>query len=693
MKDIARIREDLIEGDIHIDDLNITYRDFLLDRADFYLNKSVLTNEEYDELENLIYLFMDFYTYDENGGNIISDHEYDILMNRYIDNGGSLIFRADLLKNQTQWKFVKHESPGIVGTIKKVYDEAGLYGWFKPLISGFSGDVPRDFRIAPKFDGISSAVKMTRSDKDGSVYIEKAVTRNDGIQGQDITEVVDNSKTASGLLTIYGDRLHKGESLWIKTEIVCRSEDFNKLNEEREANGDLVYANRRSATAGIVNTPRNLQYAKFLTVIPLAVHYLSNDEIEYNPMDSITVKCLKLYDLMDAIEKMLGFIRDSSYPIRTDGVVIFPLGEDIEPNYADIMDQAIAWKVNTQEAYTEIDYGYVSVGRLGYAIPMVHVIPVEVNETTVTDVSLGSFDKFASMDLHEHEQIIVYSAGDVIPQIKLPKHRKFKAGDKILNILKRCPYCNQKLERNKSVYRCANPYCPRVRVGKIANFIIKMNAENISDKTIEDLFGAGLISDFTDIFNITEHDIEKMNGYGPDKAKMIVGEFQKIKNQETPISTLLGSLGIEGIAEKKCKMIMKILPYEKIIDMKPNKLVFELRGEDGVGHKTASIFADFIDENRDLIKKLVNVMNIVSDPTWKGNVVFTGFRDANLEKRFNDIGYEVSSNVNNNTKVVINASYSYDSTKCNAALKKGISIVHVSGVDRIIDILAGRRKE
>ena len=76
------------------------------------------------------------------------------------------------------------------------------------------------------------------------------------------------------------------------------------------------------------------------------------------------------------------------------------------------MDDAIAYKVNTAEALTQVEFGYVSVGRLGNAIPMLRVRPVEVNETTVTDVSLGSFDKFVNMDIHEGEQVLIYSAGD-----------------------------------------------------------------------------------------------------------------------------------------------------------------------------------------------------------------------------------------------------------------------------------------
>jgi DNA ligase (NAD+) len=391
---------------------------------------------------------------------------------------------------------------------------------------------------------------------------------------------------------------------------------------------------------------------------------------------------------MDDVEEMLSIIRDSSYEIRTDGVVIYPLGEDILPNYNDIMDNAIAYKVNTEEALTTVDYGYVSVGRLGNAIPMLHVVPVEVNETIVTDVSLGSFDKFVSMDIHEGEQVLIYSAGNVIPQAKIPEHRHYKAGAKLLKIKKRCPYCGEKLSRYKATYKCKNEKCPRVKSGRITNFIVKLKAENVSDRTIEDLVGTGLVKDIPDIFKLTEEDIMQIPGYQIDSASLIVNEFHKIKTRPISVSSFLGALGIQGISEKKCKkMIAEIKDINSLLK-KPEKLKWVLMNADDIGLKTASIFTDFVSENHKLIKTLLEEMNITNDVKYKGNVVFTGFRNQDLEKQFNDLGYEVSNNVNSNTVAVIDASYEHDSTKCKMAEKKGVDIVHISDVEKVLDGLS-----
>ena len=681
----GQIRKDLVSGKLSLIDVSNQYSENIHMAMNYFMSTKILTQEDMDEVKNLIMILLDYYTYSPDGEVLVSDHEYDKLMTHYINNGGSLIYLSDYLSSQ--WEFVKHESPGIVGTIKKIYsfDELCIY-WEKTCPHMNS----RMFWIAPKFDGISAAVKITR--KGGETQIALGVTRNDGVQGQNITTVIMNSKNGPGLPSIYGLHLKEGQSMWIKTELVITTTDFEKLNEERKRNGDRLYANRRSATSGIVNSPKNINYMRFITVIPLAIHDMTTDEISYEPLDAKRITATGVEDLAENVMKMLETIRSSDYPIRTDGVVIYPIGTDIIPNYDDIMSSAIAYKVNNEQNYTHIDFGYVSVGRLGNAIPMLRVFPVEVNETTVTDVSLGSFDKFAGMDLHEGEKVMIYSAGNVIPQVALPKHREYHPGAKILKIKKRCPFCGEKLTRYINSYRCENPTCPRVSSGKIANFVIKMGADGVSDRTIEDLVGLGLITDIPDIFTLKVDDIARIEGYGEASAKHIVEEFEKIRTKETEISSLLGALGIHGISDKKCKILIKAMDFHKMLKRvrkKDRELIWDLMDMEGVAEKTSVIFVEFLRDNLELIEELLDIMNIVQDIQYKGNVVFTGFRDNDLAKQFNDIGYEVSSNVNSDTVAVIDVSYTHDSTKCKAAQRKGISIVHKTDVDKVLQGLSG----
>lgn len=691
---LTQFRKDIISGKIDINHIPDNDIEELKHLSSKFTHKEFCTNEEMDEYYELIMILLDIYTYREDGFVVISDYDYDLLMNNYIINGGKLVHKSDVIEDplQTRWKFVKHEAPGVVGTIKKIYDEAELYSWckFNKEHKGIYW-----YRIAPKFDGISSAIKLS-----GKGEILQALTRNDGYEGQDITKVIRNCRNVSRIEKFAElHKIKKNDHLWIKTELVMDTECFEKCIQEKP------YANRRSATSGIVNSPKNVHLAKYLDIIPLAVYNPQKETVDYIPLNSYTIEDYDSRGMMHEVEVLLSVIRNSDYPYRTDGVVLFPLmGNPSEDekyfhtldqdhfNPMDIMDDAIAFKVNTNEAITTVEYGYVSVGPLGYARPMIKVRPVEVNETTVTDVSLGSFDTFATMDLHEKEEVIVFSAGDVIPQAKLPESRHYKAKAPLIKIKKQCPYCNEKLTRSKGTYRCENEDCPRVNQGKIINFITKMDIKGVAEATIEDLYNAKLIKTIPDIFELKESDIIQLEGYQKDKANLIISEFQRIKDKEIPISKLLGALGIKGISRKKCQLLMKAIADnpDKLLKKKPEKMFFELTSIDGIGDKTAATFIDFLKDNHHLIADLMDIMNVSIDPNYIGNVVFTGFRDSDLQEKFEDLGYELSNRVNSETVVVINASYEMNTPKCRDAIEKNISIVHRSNVDVVLDQLSKR---
>lgn len=675
---VSRLRTQIVDGKKSINRLTEEEKNEVIELANKYMRKDIYTNEELEEVDILIHVLLDYYTYHENGDVLISDHDYDLLMVQFLINGGKPITTADIIEGKNElssWKFVKHEMPGMVGSVKKIYDEFELYRYVNSV---YGRDGIKMFRIAPKFDGISSAIKI-----DGNGNLLLAITRNDGMSGQNITKLVKNCKNISDILDKYSAVLSPNQIVWIKTELVMSTKDFNQLIEEKS------YANRRSATSGIVNTPKNIEFGRFITIIPLASYYVDDNRLDYHPLNSYIVESDSPKRIMQEIQKMLSIIRDSNYPYRTDGVVLFPLDSENEFNPYDIMDHAIAFKVNTNEALTTVEYGYVSLGVLGYARPMIHVKPVEVNETIVQDVSLGSFDVFASMDLHEGEQVLVYSAGDVIPQAKIPDQRYYKTNAKLIKIKKKCPYCNTKLVRNKGTYRCENQECVRVITGKIINFITKLKIKDVSDATINDLYEAGLIKTIPDIFSVTEEDIARLDRYGEKSAHHIVEEFQKIRTREVTVSELLGALGIRGMSTKKCKLIMNALQgeYKRLFKKKPSKLYYDLIEEDGIGEKLASLFIDFLEENQSLLEELFECMNIVIDRIYTGNVVFTGFRDSDLEKKFNDLGFEVSNNINKQTIVLIDASVNHDSTKCNQARSKRIDIIHRSEVDKVFQAL------
>lgn len=659
--------EKVTNEELFIDDI-LHYRDQFNSFAIKVISGKISPNDP--ELEAFIRLCNDIYTYSPEGEVVISDSLYDQCMQVYKSGGNATIVFADTL-GKKKWDFIKHELPGVVGTLEKSY----TYKEIKNYLQKYLG--VDKFILSPKYDGISCAVKVENG------KIVSAATRYNGILGQNITELVKRTRNSENFIL---PEYHTG---YYKCELCVGTEAYNELIQHKK------YANRRSATAGIVNTPTNLNYAEYVTVVPLLFYNPRTKDIEYLAPYQKTVKYYSPADLMDDIEQMLENIRSKDFPFRVDGVVVNPDRTKLgDPNEFDLMDNSIAFKINTAEGKTKILYGYMSVGRLGRAIPMLKVAPVEVNETIVEDVSLGSYDKFLSMDLKEDEEVIVFSAGDVIPQIKLPSVRANLYNSPDLKIHRVCPYCDEKLTRVNTEYYCMNSDCPRVITGRISNFLIKMGIEGFSDKSVEMIYSGLGIKNIHEFLNLTVNEIVRVDGFDTSSATSFVNELERLKNTPTSVAKFFGALGIDKISEKKCRKIFEYVNVDDLIsakDKKLEKIYWELQCSDGIGGKTARAFIDYIKDNREEIEQLLQDIQLTGDIKYKSNVVFTGFRpDKETERRFNALGIEISNSVSKSTVVVITASTERDSTKSKAAISKGIPIIHASELDDLLTELESK---
>ena len=643
--------------------------DFLKDfKNEFltYANKVLSHTIQPDdpELKEFIELCLDYYTYSTEGDVLIPDTMYDVIMNYYKSTGKSTIVYADGIKGK-RWNFIKHEVPALVGTIgNKLYN-------YKELKSFLDCNQSiQSYIMAPKFDGISCAIKVVNG------QIIYAATRYDGYQGQDITELI---KRAGNSKNFFAPFHNTG---FYKCELCVTTDSFNELIKIQK------YANRRSATSAICNTPTNLKYAEYITIVPLLYYDKEKNNIEYIAPFQKKIAFYSPGDLMTAIEDYLENIRTRDFQFRVDGVVIYPDSSNYwRLNEDDFMDRAAAYKVNTMENKTTIEYGYMSIGRMGKAIPMLHVAPVEVNETIVTDVSLGSWEKFMSMNLLENDEVIVYSAGDVIPQVKLPSLRLNLKNADLLKIKRRCPYCNEKLERIGGEYYCINPDCPRVITGKITNFLVKLGMEKFSDKSVEMIYNALNVRTIHQFLHLSISDILSVDGFEEISANSLYNEIQKIRKTPVSISKFFGALGIDKISEKKCRMIFECIDIKELMNTKnPDKLYFKLQSADGIGPKTAQVFINFLKHNFKEIQILMQDVSISKDEKFNGNIVFTGLRPSdeikNIMKKY---GYEEGSSVTSNTICVVAASLRNESTKIKAATKKNIPVIYLSELENFLN--------
>ncbi len=638
-----KLRKEILSKAMNVNDLYQYRNDFL------EYSMKIINKKKYDilELENFLILCLDYYVFSDQGLVLIPDHNYDMCMREYTKTKDLIIYADDIM-NITKWEFVDHKIPGLVGSLDKIYTYEELKDYL------YENRDIHSFILAPKYDGISAAVEVEKGN------IVRATTRYDGIKGQDITKIVRNSDTT--LLNL------DGYTGYYKCELCVSLEDFDKLIQEKK------YMNRRSATSGIVNSPKNVILARYITALPLLKY--KDGKIDYTAPLAKMKNYYSARDMMDDIESLMKQIKDKDFPYRTDGVVIYPVSKNLSINPNDFMSHAIAYKMNTSEGITKIRYGYMSVGRLGNAIPMLKVEPVEVNETIVEDVSLGSYDKFLSMNLIEGEEVVIYSAGDVIPQVKMPKMRTNFLNKPELKIPKICPYCNSKLKRYGSEYKCKNPDCIRVNTGRIANFLDKMGVENFSDKTVEQLYSAGLIKKIEDLFSLTVEDLMRLDGFERTSSTKLIEQIDALREKPIGLSKLFGALGITNISDKKCRKMFETIEIEYLLKKKKEKVVDRLIQADGIGIATAEIFYEFVDENRDLIEYLLKILNVTDDTVYYGTIVFTGFRDKEWEDKFRALGYEVTDSVTSKTITVVSNSMNHNSTKCKAAIQKGIPIIN-----------------
>jgi len=678
----------IVQGKITVDEVVKKYqRDFELAAHDIineWEERHSLNEVTRRNLKSYLMICLDVYTYSEMGDVMIPDWTYDRVMTIWCDlTSNERLSKADYIQSKTIWSFVKHEAPFMVGTIsRKIYDLPTLEFFLKEL----RRDGYRRLLYAPKFDGISSAVTL----KDGK--ITRAVTRNNGVEGQDITDLI---VAMNRVKKIFDRSMPDG---YYKCELVVTTADLDELTKIKP------YKNRRSAASAIVSTPSNIMYAEYLTALPLAwvnfegsrLQYLAWKQVEAYVDDPTSFDTMTVYD---NIERILAHIRSADYPVRVDGVVIFPVHDvtSEEPNTVDLMANALAYKVNTQENRTTIDHVYVSVGRMGIARPMAKVTPVEVNETIVQDVSIGSWSIFGALNLHEHEDVIVYSAGDVIPQIKMPEPRNYPRNAKRIQVDMRCPYCGHRLQhKNTDVaaneWVCGYPKCNRVVAGRIVNFLDKLDiAEGFRDQVFFKLAKDYLVQSIDDLFTLQNHYEELVKSMGSQlQADKLLDGLKELTTKKFEVSDVIGALGIDGIGPKTCKAIFADVTLDSLLELKKNRIYFALLGIPNIGDATAKVFSDFLIENHDLIEFLQEHMNITDDSITYGNIVFTGFRNKDYAEIFKTLGFPTRDSITTDTVAVVYAGDT-TSTKAKKAIQKNIPLVHFGQIDDLVDEIKRRR--
>ncbi|NHA04864.1 NAD-dependent DNA ligase LigA [Mucilaginibacter sp. HC2] len=463
-----------------------------------------------------------------------------------------------------------------------------------------------------KFDGLS----MSLTYEDGKLL--RAVTRGDGVQGDEVTANIRTINTIP-------KRLHEGGDypsyFDIRGEVFMHRKAFERLNNERLENGEVAYANPRNFASGTVKMQDSAEVAKRPLDCFLYFLYTEKPIFKTHWESLQAVKSWGFHTnehsrLCNNIDEVFEFItkwdKDRfGLSYDTDGIVIKVnnYSQQQELGFtAKSPRWAIAYKFKAERVETELLSVSYQVGRTGAVTPVANLKPVLLAGTTVKRATLHNANEIIRLDLHEGDTVFVEKGGEIIPKIISvnPEKRAQNAVPVVYRTT--CPACNTPLERKEgeAAFYCPNDEgCPPQIVGKMQHFIGRkaMDIDGLGDETIETLYGRGFISHISDIYKLHEHadELKQMDRFGDKSITNMLDGIEKSK--QMPFEKVLFGLGIRYIGETVAK---KLAIHFKSIDGLMAATPEELVTADEIGERIAQSLVDYFadEKHREEIEKL-----------------------------------------------------------------------------------------
>ena len=543
----------------------------------------------------------------------ISDCEFDEKMRQLQDlerqhpewhdeNSPTMRVGSDLNSNFTQ---VEHRYPML--SLGNTYSEAEVTDFYQRVKRALN----EEFEICCelKFDGTSISLTY----EDGRLV--RAVTRGDGVRGDDVTT---NVKTIRSIpLVLHGDY---PPSFEIRGEILLPWESFERLNQEREAREEPLFANPRNAAAGTLKSQNSAVVAA--RKLDAYLYYLLGDHLpsdgHYENLQAAARWGFKVSEHIRkarTLQEVFDFIafwdtERKLLPVATDGIVLKVNSLRQQQNLgftAKSPRWAIAYKFQAERALTRLNKVSYQVGRTGAITPVANLDPVLLSGTMVRRASLHNADIIAGLDLHIGDMVYVEKGGEIIPKITGvdTSARGMLMGEKV-TFIQRCPECGSPLIRyeGEAAHYCPNDTaCPPQIKGKIEHFISRkaMNIDGLGPETVDMFFQAGRIKDTADLYTLQTDEISRFERMGARSASNLIESIRKSK--EVPFERVLFALGIRFVGETVAKKLAKAFGS---IDALMQASVESLTQVDEIGEKIAgSVVGYFANEaNRQLIHRL-----------------------------------------------------------------------------------------
>lgn len=544
---------------------------------------------------------------------IISDQQFDFMMHELqklearhpeLADPNSPTQRVGSDLNQ-QFKQVAHKFPML--SLANTYNAEDVREWYNQVTKGLDGQ-PFEVCCEMKYDGLSISLTYEHG------KLIRAVTRGDGVQGDDVTN---NVRTINSIpLQLSGDNYM--DSFEIRGEILLPWDNFRRLNAEREEAGEMPFANPRNAASGTLKSQSSRVVAE--RGLDAYLYYIIGEDLpcdgHYENLEMARQWGFKISNGMKKVNSLQGILDFIEYwdtkrkdlPVATDGIVLKVNSlrqQRLLGSTAKSPRWAIAYKYKAERACTPLLEVTYQVGRTGAITPVANMEPVQLAGTTVRRATLNNEDFIRSFDLHLGDYVYVEKGGEIIPKIVGIDTSRRNADAKPVQFITHCPECGAELVRyeGEAAHYCPNDsQCPPQIKGRIEHFIARkaMNIMTLGPETVDDYFQRGLIHNIADLYDLTAQQIDPSGS----KRKSALNVIKAIEDStKVPFERVVFALGIRFVGVTTAKLLAR---HFHDIDSLMNTSLEQLLEVEGVGQVIAeSIIRYFHDEtNLSILQRL-----------------------------------------------------------------------------------------
>ena len=632
-----------------------------------------MTHNEYKDAVNKLNIYAHAYYVLDNP--IVTDDEYDRLYHKVLkyekENPDNIDKNSITLRvgGEILDGFEKAEHILRMWSMEDVFDENDLDEWInrvKKTKEDFT------FYCEPKFDGASLNLIYENGE------LKQAITRGDGSIGEDVTV---NAKTIRSIPL----RINHSKLIEIRGEVVIRKDDFEKLNDQREKDGEPLFANPRNAAAGSLRQlDSKITANRKLIFYPWGIgknsleHSLLSQKMDsiYTfgflepPMRTTTKSIEKVHELYSSF-----VAKRDEIPMMMDGMVVkideISLEEELgyTVKYPRWM---VAFKFPAIEKNTKIKDITLQVGRTGVITPVAEVEAVDIEGVKVERATLHNFDEIKRKEIKIGDFVTIIRSGDVIPKIIKVQTEKRDGNEKEVLRPTICPVCNSELLDDGALIKCQNLLCDARVENSIIYFVSKqaLNIDGLGREIVKTLYREKLIKNILDIFLLKKEELLTLEGFKEKKAQNLIDAISNTKGTE--LWRFINALGIEHIGEVASKKISENFGKDFLyVDEE------KLNNIDGFGVEMVTSFIEFLHVNQELILKLLEIINpkapeikeIADNPIKNKTVVLTGSmsrpRDS-IKEMLEELGAKITSSVSKKTDLVVfgeDAGTKYDKAK------------------------------